>query len=194
MLQLRRLVTVILTLWLLGWSAGNLLRLSLQPQLKFGSPPVADGTLEKHLQQLQSRFPSLAKIDRQFLGEPLEETQGLLVTLALRSKDPGEFRLLLEILNGIRLKERSRLTLSAGEERALTLLEQRIQAVQAHGKLRRFPSELPAPQGWASDSERRRRQIAEATENRGLWVRISGGPLYWWNVRQELASANVPLL
>jgi len=165
--------------------------------------PPANRTLQlerfdRALQALQKKSPALLEVKREYLGQPFEETQGLFFTMAqvaLRDKNLSDWKLVVELLEGMALAERNSLDLSAEKLQVLHQLEQRIQAIYAQAKLMRVPFErLPRDEFTRDRSLCHRLLIAERVrfwsgiEERGqsLWNRCSGGYFFWAGARRQL--------
>lgn len=114
--------------------------------------------LDRDLQELQRLEPGLAKIERKYLGQPLEETQSLLFTyaeVALSQKDRPRWDLLVRILNGIWLQERDAPIVDVPHVRTLHQFEQRVRALYAQAGLQRWKESLPETSPWAAGMEER---------------------------------------
>lgn len=109
--------------------------------------------LDHDLLELQRIQPGLAKVERKYLGQPLEETQSLLYLLglqALKNKEPKKFELISHLLNGIWLQERDASQLDVERVKTLSRFQQRILAFYASSALQRGKASLPAidPKAW----------------------------------------------
>jgi hypothetical protein len=117
--------------------------------------PASAKTHEQELHQalagLVECWPSLAQVERRYLGEPLEETQSLLFSLAqqaLRQGNRRHWQVVTRVLNAILLVERSRQLYDGPTVRQLALFQDRLQALYAQARTRRFPGQLPVGDEW----------------------------------------------
>jgi hypothetical protein len=197
--------------WAGCWSLGNRERL-LAFQAFHGGPyhtersfqPTSQRTLQLQqfdlaLQALQKKSPALLEVKREYLGQPFEETQGLFFTMgqvALRDKKQDDWKLVVQLLEGMALAERNSLELSAEKLRVLHRLEQRTTALYAQARLMRVPFErLPRDEFTQDRSLCHRLLIAERVRaweiveesGEGLLARCTGGYFLWAGSRQQIA-------
>ncbi|MBT9583990.1 hypothetical protein IV102_11670 [bacterium] len=110
--------------------------------------------LDRDLSDLQRLQPGLARVERKYLGQPLDETQSLLYLLgmqALKNKEPKKFELISHLLNEIWLQERDASQLDVDRVQTLNRFQQRILAFYASSALQRGKASLPSvdPKAWA---------------------------------------------
>jgi hypothetical protein len=141
--------------------------------------------LDRDLQELQRLHPGLAKVEREFLGQPLEETQSLLYLLgmqAIKNKDEGQWRLITRVLNEIWLHQRQASQISIEQARTLNLFQQRILAFYASSALQRHPGSLPQidPQAWPGRIQLAHRLLLNYRVKRWENWEVWGGLPNWW--------------
>lgn len=188
------------------WTLGNrerLLALQAVHHTKYSFRPPAERASQLQrfdlaLQALQKKSPALLEVKREYLGQPFEETQGLFFTMAqvaLRDRNLKEWKLVVELLEGMALSERNSEDLSAEKLQVLHRLEQRTNAIYAQAKMMRVPFErFPRDEFTGNRSlchrlliaERVRKWSAIQERGRSLWNRGSGGYFVWSEARRQM--------
>ncbi len=105
--------------------------------------------LDTDLRELQRRQPGLAQVDRKYLGQPLEETQSYLYTLAM-ADDFKQWDFLSRLLNEMWVHEREAPGVDVVRVQRLQLFEQRLVGLYAQASLKHRRGHLPtiAPTAW----------------------------------------------
>jgi len=203
---MKRLLTIVLTGLLLlaglaaagGWWGQR--KAAYQVSHPSYSPRPVPREVQEQRQQLArcvdrlvEEHPNLKAVPREYLEQPLEQTQELLFTLAqmaLTQKDRKRWELLIELLNGIWLKERA--TEQPGAEQLAILLryQQRIQALYAQARVFRISATLPPASDWYSSQNLAHRYLLSVRQD--LWkqshLQHPLQPLTWWKLQADLAQ------
>ena len=137
--------------------------------------------LDADLRELQRLQPGLAGVDRKYLGQPLEETQSYLYTLAmlaLRHKDEKRWALVSRLLAAMWVHEREASVVDLPGVQRLHLFRQRVLALYAQARLQRRRVTLPAlaPGDWGGRVSLGQRLLANYRARQ--WPE-RGGPLTW---------------
>ena len=146
--------------------------------------------LDSRLDQLLSWHPNLKAVPREYLEQPLEQTQELLFTLAqkaLASREQERWRTLVEILNGIWLLERGRERPDAQQLATLVRYQQRLQALFAQARLFRASGALPEVDAWHTPEKLGQRYLLGCRQE--LWkqahLQHPLQPLTWWRLQSD---------
>lgn len=160
--------------------------------------------LDRAIQEVVRANPSLAGIEARFLGQPLEETQALLLTMAEKAygeKDWSEWTRVLELLRWMAQNERSRAAWTLTELRLLARLENRVRGLEAQARfLQRRPPvrvEQLAPEWTSNQAVKHRVLVSERKRRWEEWefelshpVALVVGFGDWARVRRVLAMLN----
>lgn len=140
--------------------------------------------LDRDLSELQRLQPGLARVERKYLGQPLDETQSLLYLLgmqALKNKEPKKFELISRLLNEIWLQERDASQVDVERVQTLSRFQQRILAFYASSALQRGKASLPAidPQAWPGRTSLAHRLLVNYRVKQWADWEVWGGLATW---------------
>lgn len=201
---MKRLVTLFLTLLLglagvaagLGWWGQQRASALMQhPAFSAGQVP---SLVAQQRQQLSAQVnvlldwhPNLKSVPREYLEQPLEQTQELLFTLAqkaLASRDRQRWQTLVAILNGIWLNECARERPEAEQLATLLRYKQRLQGLYAQARIFKVSAALPKTDGWHSSPQLAQRYLLGVRQQ--LWKQAHLEhplqPLTWWHLQSDL--------
>ncbi len=203
---MKRLLTIVLAVLLLlaglaaagGWWGQR--KAAYQVSHPGYSPQPVPSEVQQQRQQLArsvellvEEHPNLKAVPREYLEQPLEQTQELLFTLAqmaLQKKDLKRWELLVDLLNGIWLKERATEQPRAEQLAILLRYQQRVQALYAQARVLRISAALPATSGWYSGQNLAHRYLLCLRQE--LWkqahLQHPLQPLTWWKLQADLGQ------
>ena len=147
--------------------------------------------LDQDLQELQRLHPGLAGVDRKYLGQPLEETQSYLYTLAmvaLQKKDEAGWNLVVRLLNEIWRQEREATQLDIHRVATLNQFQQRVLGLYATASLRHKKASLPqvVPTEWTGRTQVAHRLLFNFRAQQWEEWQVWGGLPTWYRACQVL--------